>query len=232
MPTGTPLNLTKEFLEQEYVKLGRTCRQIAQGLGCDKKVISTHLKKYDIPIRKARGSKPRRLENKEFGLLTVVRSAGKNRHGQTKWQCECQCGSETTVLTGSLTSGHTTSCGCKVAKVASSRNKTVGGLMGTVWYGVQFGAKERGFPVTISQEDAWKLFENQGGKCALTGWEITLPQTSDRKTWKDHFASLDRIDSSKGYEPGNVQWVHKMVNLIKMHFPQEQFVQVCAAVTA
>jgi len=43
-------------------------------------------------------------------------------------------------------------------------------------------------------------------------------------------ASLDRIDSSKGYIEGNVQWVHKMVNMSKQQYTQEEFINMCIAV--
>lgn len=40
-------------------------------------------------------------------------------------------------------------------------------------------------------------------------------------------ASLDRIDSSKGYIEGNVQWVHKYVNVMKWDFSMEEFLDIC-----
>ena len=43
-------------------------------------------------------------------------------------------------------------------------------------------------------------------------------------------ASLDRIDSSKGYVEGNVQWVHKMINMSKQQYSQEEFIDMCKAV--
>lgn len=42
--------------------------------------------------------------------------------------------------------------------------------------------------------------------------------------------SLDRIDSSRGYEVGNVQWVTKYVNWAKNDLSQEDFINLCIAV--
>lgn len=42
--------------------------------------------------------------------------------------------------------------------------------------------------------------------------------------------SLDRIDSTKGYIEGNVQWVHKSVNIMKSTLTQEQFINFCKLV--
>ena len=37
--------------------------------------------------------------------------------------------------------------------------------------------------------------------------------------------SLDRIDSSKGYEENNVQWVHKDINLMKNKYDNKYFIE-------
>jgi hypothetical protein len=43
----------------------------------------------------------------------------------------------------------------------------------------------------------------------------------------EHTASLDRIDSSKGYCEDNVQWVHKDINRMKNTFDQDYFISLC-----
>ena len=43
-------------------------------------------------------------------------------------------------------------------------------------------------------------------------------------------ASLDRIDSSKGYVKGNIQWVHIAINFMKHSLPEEEFVRWCCLV--
>jgi hypothetical protein len=51
-------------------------------------------------------------------------------------------------------------------------------------------------------------------------------------TYADQTASLDRIDSSKGYEIDNIQWVHVMVNMCKNKYPQDKFVEMCKAIAS
>jgi len=71
----------------------------------------------------------------------------------------------------------------------------------------------------------YKIFvECFTGKCALSGWDISM-------TYANGTASLDRIDSTKGYEVGNIQWVHVMVNMCKNKYPQDKFVEMCKAIT-
>lgn len=48
-----------------------------------------------------------------------------------------------------------------------------------------------------------------------------------KATKYDGTASLDRIDSSKGYVEGNVHWVHKDINIMKWDFPLETFIKMC-----
>lgn len=81
-------------------------------------------------------------------------------------------------------------------------------------------AGKRSIPVTITPEYIKELYEIQEHKCALTG--DYLPDV--RK------ASLDRIDSTKPYEPGNVQFVTKEANLAKHIMPQEVFIDFCKRV--
>ena len=69
------------------------------------------------------------------------------------------------------------------------------------------------------------LFETQERRCALTNVELVM--TRDRK---QNSASLDRIDSTKGYVKGNLQWVHRDVNRMKSDFPQEDFLEWCRKV--
>jgi len=68
------------------------------------------------------------------------------------------------------------------------------------------------------------LLISQDFKCALTDWDI------DAMDVQKNTASLDRIDSSKGYIEGNVQWVHKMVNMCKQQYTQKEFIDMCKSV--
>lgn len=60
------------------------------------------------------------LQNCRFGNLVVIeRMPGKRANSGklvTLWKCKCDCGNETIVPTQRLTTGKTTSCGCKVKK--------------------------------------------------------------------------------------------------------------------
>ena len=78
---------------------------------------------------------------------------------------------------------------------------------------------------SVSFEYLADLLIKQDFKCSLTGWDI------DAMNVQNNTASLDRIDSSVGYIEGNVQWVHKMVNMCKQNYEQIEFIEMCEAIT-
>lgn len=89
------------------------------------------------------------------------------------------------------------------------------------------GAESRGIEWSVDASEIAAIYERQGGRCALSGWEIGWAGVGQQ-----HTASLDRIDSSGGYTVGNVQLLHKDINMMKQSFSQGRFVEACVAVAA
>jgi|SRR5580692_1222470 hypothetical protein len=56
------------------------------------------------------------LTGHRFGRLTAIRQNGQRSSGEYLWLCHCTCGNRHTVRVSYLTTGHTKSCGCIVAK--------------------------------------------------------------------------------------------------------------------
>lgn len=168
---------------------------------------------------------------KTFGKLTVTGEHSKTRNGHKRFTCVCECGNTCNILGTHLRQGNTKSCGCDrpVGKTHHQWNG-VGEISGDFWHNhitrSASGDKGRRTPVelSITKEYAWKLFLKQDRKCALSGIELIFPKKHKDKIWN---ASLDRIDSSKGYIEGNVQWVHKDVNIMKNKFENQYFIDMC-----
>jgi hypothetical protein len=162
--------------------------------------------------------------NKKFGKLFVIKEVSKNKNGHIKYLCQCDCGNTCEVFGTHLRQKKIISCKCA--------NK-IDGVSGDMWYtiiksGVKTRVKRNNLEVNITKEYVNQLYKEQDGKCKLSGIKITLP-----KAWKDrtYTASLDRIDSEKGYIIGNVQWVHKHINVMKNTFPQDIFIYLCNKVS-
>ncbi len=92
-------------------------------------------------------------------------------------------------------------------------------------------ARRRKIQFSVSTEYLWELFCRQNGKCALTNISLELPESSWDVKHGVGTASLDRIDSSVGYIEGNVQWVHKEINMMKQDLTQTHFVEMCRLVS-
>ena len=69
------------------------------------------------------------ITGQRFGMLTVMKRAGTNKHRKALWKCKCDCGRTTVVSSVDLVTGNTKSCGC-LGKNYAKRNLMKGGY----WY--------------------------------------------------------------------------------------------------
>jgi hypothetical protein len=163
-------NISKEYLEEHYVRKQKNALQIAKELGIPSKTtVLRLLKKYNIPKNVKQG-KPKK-DTIKFGDI------------HQSYIC--------------------------LLKIRAKRSK---------------------YEFNLDGEFLWDLFLKQNRKCALSGIEIGFPKAWGVKSKTEITASLDRIDSSKGYIKDNVQWVHKHINTMKMHMTDQQFIEICKQV--
>lgn len=122
-----------------------------------------------------------------------------------------------------------TSIDRSVGKFSSSSDKWsgCGEISGSRWGDISYGARSRGVEIALSIEDAWKVWEYTGGICPYLNIPLLHPKTDKDKKAGNWSASLDRIDSSKGYTPDNVQWIHKDVNKMKINLSHDRFIEMC-----
>lgn len=163
-----------------------------------------------------------------YGRLVVTKYSGnRDKWGKMLWDCLCDCGKEITRTKSDLEK-YTRSCGCLKSESIFARCwKGCGQISGDYWRKVQDNAKKRNIEFDISIEEAWEIFETQNGKCALSGFKIELSQNIKKQ---EQTASLDRMDPKNGYIKGNVQWLHKKVNLYKHVQTNQEFLELCRLV--
>lgn len=164
------------------------------------------------------------LVGQKFGKLLVL-SFAEIRKGHSYWNIRCDCGTEKVVLGYHLTRKNIKSCGCGIAKGnGHSSFRGSGRVSMTYFSSIKRGADggkgrvAKEFSVTIDYLS--ELFDKQDGKCALSGLDLDF-------ITKKETASLDRIDSSIGYIEGNLQWVHKDINMMKRAYDQDYFIELC-----
>ena len=153
-----------------------------------------------------------------------------NSQGKTQLNLQCDCGYTTTKELGV----HYSSKRCRncyttlqTGKENHYSRKGYKDLSSTYWTSLKAGAISRDISFSLNIEEAWELFILQSKKCALTDIDISL---THQYSGGEQTASLDRIDSSKGYNKHNVQWVHKTLNYMKWTLTQEEFIHICKLV--
>jgi len=222
-----PYQPDRAFLLNQYVELEKSQSAIAKDIGCSQSQVYLLLKKHNIPARRECNLR-KDISGKRFGKLVVVSPAGSDKNG-AKWLCECDCGNTSIVRGKNLRRGLTGSCGCDRG-VSRRRTKGYGQIIGPLWHSIERGARIRGHDFCITPKFAWELFEQQGGKCALSGVPLTLPSNKSEYLSREWTASLDRIDSKRGYHDDNVQWVHKTANMMKQGLTQNDFAIWCGII--
>lgn len=91
--------------------------------------------------------------------------------------------------------------------------------------------RDRGRECSVTVEDLKEQWEIQNGICPYTGWILQTPKnTGVPRHPSPDVASLDRIDSSKGYVKGNVEFISLMAQLAKHSFSKKDVVNFCMAV--
>lgn len=216
-----------EFLVENYKKI--TGAEIARKLGRHKSTIYYRARKLGL-----NDTVPNKgdLIGQKFNMLTVISLAKSTRSGSKKWLCKCECGNEKAILQSHLVRDNTRSCGCLHRRLGKQHPNFKGhGEIHQKFFNqmekAALGRNRTPIPFEITIEHIWELFLKQDRKCALSGMPISFPKRADGL----RTASLDRIDSSKGYVLDNIQWVHKDVNWMKGSFTQEYFVNICKKIS-
>jgi len=209
----------KEWLFHQYVVCKKTAKDIAIICGCSSTPIFNRLHKYGIAVRTLSEINTKYKVDTDWlreNYITKKRSV--NDISQEIGVCN------TTLYKKLKRAGIEIRERVYVSGKSSRYFKGFEGISGTFWYKVERTAIRRSIEFNIDLEYAWGLFIKQEGRCALTGLELSYENSACT-------ASLDRINSAAGYVRGNVQWVHKHINMMKGSHDQKYFVKLCGLVS-
>jgi hypothetical protein len=155
-------------------------------------------------------------------------------NGEAKVHVTCECGYSAAVSCYAVKIGSSKGCiKCDQKKRTGENNHTwrgYGEVPGSFTQRFNRKCKEKGWLWEVTAEDINTIFLRQNRKCALTGLEVSFQNLNEEKFGYSCTASLDRIDSKKGYTLDNIQVVHKDINMMKNQYPQDYFIQMCKLV--
>lgn len=210
---GIALKAPKPWTEDEMCLLkklkaeGLTTKQMMGQLKRTNSAIKNMCRKLKITLR----SFPRHWTTDEKSLLKKLRA-----EGVTTKKIAIQTGRTVTAIR------------VMCAKLGIVLTKNYKLLSLYYFRSIKRGADDRNLEFCITPKVVYSKFVEQGGRCALSGCPIFLnPKLGDNHK---QTASLDRIDSTKGYLLDNIQWVHKDINMLKRNFGEECFRSMCLAV--
>lgn len=146
---------------------------------------------------------PKDLSGMKFGRLTAknLLPHRKPPRKERVWACVCECGSAVHATTGSLTSGNTKSCGCLNLDSIRERNTRHSDYR-SLTYNSWAGMVER--CTNPNHKSFWKYGEKGVKVCERwRDYRLFMEDMGPRPS-KEH--SIDRIDYTGSYEPGNCRW--------------------------
>jgi hypothetical protein len=146
------------------------------------------------------------ITGQRFGRLLVVRRVEADGI-VSPWLCTCDCGNSHVAESANIRAGRTRSCGCLQLESIRTHNDS-----DSAEYIIWTQMIQR---CTNPHDSAYKNYGGRGIGIANIwrgpgGYERFLAHVGRRPT-KRH--TIDREDNDRGYEPGNVRWATRAVQL-------------------
>ena len=139
----------------------------------------------------------------KYNKLTVIQSLGKSADGHRLWECVCDCGNKRIDYASKITTGRTKHCKECSRKETANKVKTHG-MKDSSEYSSWIAMKGR----CLNKNH--KDYVNYGGKgiTICQEWIDSFEEFYKYIGKKQKGQSIDRIDNTNGYEPGNVRWAN------------------------
>jgi hypothetical protein len=167
------------------------------------------------------------LTGKKFGRLTVVRVARRGGSGRgIIWFCQCDCGNTSEVPGIGLRGPHgTRSCGClnseRFARMARSRRAK--DPWATEAHHYHFGATKRNLSWGLSTVDFRSMVLAPCHYCGAPPNQLC--GAAELKETGVLRQGIDRVDSTKGYTPGNCVPCCWTCNCAKGKLTYQEFIE-------
>lgn len=141
---------------------------------------------------------------KRFGRLVIIKEAGKNKHRDALWWCQCDCGNIVKAIGSNLRKKGAKSCGClqKEAAIKTGNNNSKHGMTGTKTFAIWQAMLQR----CINPNSKGYRFYGKRGISVDERW-FKFEDFFEDMGEKPKGLTLDRKDNEKGYCKENCRWV-------------------------
>lgn len=143
---------------------------------------------------------------------------------QLRYKVQCSCGNTRYMPASQITNKnkYQTCKRCSSGKILSNfRESFINNIRKNA------SLRNKIFSMDVTPEYLYSLLEAQNFKCAISGDNLLPEDCSLDHVRKELPLSLDRIDSTKGYIRGNLQWVTKRINWMKGDMSMTDFIALC-----
>lgn len=164
------------------------------------------------------------LADRKFGRLTAIEMTVRNRQGQWRWLCICDCGKKCEIDGKSLREGHTKSCGCFRRDETSRRRIKPKGEAAArcLFLNYGYGAQKRKISFNLSFDEFVSII---GQNCAYCG---VPPSQSYQKKYTSSvvYNGIDRKDVAIGYVKNNCVPCCGRCNIAKGSMDESEFLSM------
>ena len=171
------------------------------------------------------------LTGKRFGKLTALNIAVKRgNRGQLYWNCVCDCGNYHVVSGDCLRSGKSKSCGCARKNPPNKIDNREQAIVKQLYKStIVKRSKLLGLDYNLTLDYYSKMIKQPCYYCGKAYSNYANDRFNSVKNGKKtsdtvvYYNGIDRIDSSTGYNKGNIVTCCKYCNTAKNTMTQEEF---------
>ena len=142
------------------------------------------------------------LTGRIFGRLTVLEDTGERRRGNVVWLCLCECGESRRIVSASLKSGLTKSCGCLHREIMTQvgKDSATHGMRNAPEYRIWASMKDRCLNPRNPQYPEYK------DRAPVGDWLLFENFWADMGARPSPQHSLERKNNDLPYSKENCMW--------------------------
>lgn len=158
----------------------------------------------------------------KFGRLLVIELLPKrSKIGHAIWLCKCDCGNTCEVISSSLTTHNTESCGCFASEQFYNLRRPYGRSALTCLF-CEYRSRmiKRGLEFSLSLKEFEDLTSKPCFYCGTLPHQMTCRSNSNGQYI---YSTLDRLDCKKGYTLDNCVPACLLCNMMKWKLDFSEF---------